>query len=190
MPTLLSDPSTGIYLVAAILAGVAGFVWLRARTRPTLIAFAVFALALALLALCDRLVDSPREAAVKSVRRIEAAANARDWDRAAAEVSEGFQFRGRTKPQFRAFLIDITRQYQVQFHFTAFDRDQVVYLPDGTVKMGFVGQVESPQLGGGRGATYIEAVYGRDPDGVWRARSAQAYDFIQRKTPQTIPGIN
>ena len=45
-------------------------------------------------------------------------------------------------------------------------------------------------VGGGRGATYIEAVYGRDPDGVWRARSAQAYDFIQRKTPQTITGFN
>ena len=46
----------------------------------------------------------------------------------------------------------------------------------------FAGLIEEGKLPDGRFPLYIEAVYGRDPDGAWRCRGAEAFDFIQRKT--------
>lgn len=186
MPTLLSDPSTTTYVLLGLAAAAAGFGWVRTRTRTSLRVFAALVGLVALVAGVDYFVESPREEAVRRVRLMEAAINARDWAALAGHLSEQFKFRTFTKAAFRDKVS--AAGADVRVHFTAFDRDQVEYQPGGAVKIGFAGQADSPRFPQ-RGAVYIEAMFAPDPDGVLRMQSVEAFNYIKRRDPESIPGL-
>lgn len=189
MPPLLSDPPLTLYVLLAGAALVAGFVWAKVRGRRALAGAGALGGLFLLVLAGDFLVESPREEAVRRTRAMADAANRRDWAGAFSHVSDQFQFKGYTKAAFRAKVEPLATGQTATIHFTAFGRDEVVYQPGGAVKIGFATQVDSPQIPGGRGAVYVEAVFGPDPDGGVRMRSFEVYDFIQRKTVFPVPGL-
>ena len=65
MPTFFSDPPSVLYLVMAAGAFVAGGVWFNRRTRPALVVFGAVLGLIALVFLLDRVLESPREEAVR-----------------------------------------------------------------------------------------------------------------------------
>lgn len=81
MPTWLSDPSDGFYLVLFVLVVIAVLVWARNRTRGDLIRVGIAVALLALLFVFDSQFESPREESVRRVGEIAAAINERNWDK-------------------------------------------------------------------------------------------------------------
>ena len=188
MPTLLSDPSVTLYVLLAVAAAGCGYAWFRLRTRRALTVFAGAAGLLVAVGGTDALVESGREEAVRKVRLMETAVNARDWPAAFTHVSDQFAFRGQSKPAFRDRVIAAVTGANARVHFTAFDRDQAEYRPGGAVKIGFAGQAESPVFAHA-GAVYIEAVFTPDPDGVLRLRALEVFEYIDRTQTQAVPGL-
>lgn len=189
MPTLLSDPSTFTYVFLGMAAAAAGFAWVRTRSRTGLRVFAALAGLVAVVALVDYLVESPREEAVRRVRAMGDAANRKDWPGVFENVSDQFKFRTYTKATFQMVVVRNSPQYNATLNFTGFERDLVEYRPDGTIKLGFIGQADSSVIPTGRGVVYIEAVFGRDPDGAMRLRELEVFEYINRKSSQFIQGL-
>ncbi len=179
MPTLLSDPSTLTYVLLGLIAAAAGFAWVRSRTRTSLRVFAALVGLVGVVALVDYLAESPREEAVRRVRAMGDAANRRDWPGVAGHMSEAFKYGDRTKATFRDAADRESKRWNATVSFGTFDRDQVVDLPDGGVRIGFVGKISSPQAAQSL-FTYVEATFGRDPDGQLRMRAVKFFDYIQR----------
>jgi len=189
MPTFLSDPTLGVYLVLLVVALGGVGVWLRNRTRrtATFVAVAV-GLLLALFAI-DRAFESPREESVRRVRAMAAAANARDWPAVGTHMAEKFEYGGRTKAKFLAEVAPQALRHQATANFTAFDRDDFEELPDGRVRIGFVGQFDTP--GNPRLVLYVEAVFAQEAGGAYRLQGFKVYDYITRVKggEQRMPGL-
>lgn len=189
MPDFLADPPFLLYALLGCAAAGAGFVWFRTRKKAAGVAALALLGVLALVAAADVLVETPLEEADRRLRLMNEAAARKDWTAAFEHVSEQFRFKGSDKKTFQDRVAKTVAAYNVTVRFKRIERDTVEYRPDGTFKVGFVVQADSPQAPDGRFLTYIEAVFGPDPDGAYRMRSAVAYDFIQRKTELPVPGL-
>ena len=88
MPTFLSDPPQTIYLLLLAAVIVAGLVWLNRRERRALYVFLGVLGVAALVVLVDRLLESPREEAVRRVHAMMDAADHRDPEAFASQLAE------------------------------------------------------------------------------------------------------
>ena len=189
MPTFLSDPTLGTYLVLLVVTLAAVGLWLRNRDRRTMAVAAVaVALLLALFGI-DRAVESPREEAVRKVREMAAAANARNWTAVGSHVGEKFDYTGMTKTRFLAFVTPLATQHNATVNFKDFDRDNFEELPGGRVRVGFVAQVTTP--GQQLVPFYVRAEFAKDADGAYRMATFKVYDYITREQggEQKLPGM-
>ena len=178
MPTFLSDPTLGVYLALLLVAIVGVGVWLRNRTRRTAI-FAAVAVGLMLTLFgIDRAFESPREEAVRRVGAMAAAANARNWQAVGTHMAEKFEYAGRTKAMFLAEIAPAALSRNATANFKSFDRDNFEELPDGRLRVGFVGQFSTPAHG--MLIVYIEAVFVKEADGAYRLQNFKVYDHITR----------
>jgi hypothetical protein len=190
MPTVLSDPSPTLYLVLVVACVVTGAVWFRTRKRNHLIVFAIAVALLALLFLCDRLFESPREEAERRVKEVVAAVNARDFERAMSHFSEGFEYHGLKKNNFMSSRLQNTLATQnVRVAVWDFTRGDVQQEGDDQVTIGFMSKGESNL---GQFAAYARTTFVRDPDGHFRMKSVKIYgDPLRRANDQeiAIPGL-
>jgi hypothetical protein len=186
MPTALSDPSPTFYLVLAVVAVITGAVWLRNRRRSSLINFGIAAAVLAALFLIDRLVESPREEAVRRIEDVSAAINDRDFDRMVGHFSDSFNYRGKDKAFLRtAPLRDIVPRENVRTRVWDFSRDQVEYPNPNEVIVGFMGRGEGNM---GAFGAYFRVTFVKESNGEWKIRTFDAYaDPLRRANEQPIP---
>jgi hypothetical protein len=138
MPTFLSDPTLGVYLVLLLFALAGVGVWVRHRTRPTAIFAAVAVVLLLTLFGIDRAFESPREECVRKVRTMATAANDRNWPSVRTHIAEKFDYTAMTKAKFLAFVTPLAVQHNATVNFKDFDRDYVEELPGDRVRIGFV----------------------------------------------------
>jgi hypothetical protein len=186
MPTWLSDPSDGFYLVLFVFVVVSVTLWLRNRTRRSLMWAAVAVAVLVLVFVCDRLFESPREEAVRRVRDISDAINARNWDKFQANLSDGFEFKGKKKDEFTNIVRNGVNAFNPR-RITAWE----FKVPEGARPGGenelvieFDGKAETdkPFL------AHFVATFVRDPDGKWRLKTFTPYEY-QRRSALDIPGL-
>ena len=117
------------------------------------------------------------------------AANARDWAAVGTHVAEKFEYAGRNKAKFLADIGPAALSFDATANFKDFDRDNFVELPDGRVRVGFVGQFSTPAHG--MLALYVEGVFVKQADGAYRLLTFTVYDYINRGPSgvQTLPGL-
>src|SRR5690242_5228720 len=137
MPSFLVDPPQSLYLILGVLLIVAGAVWFSKRTRSTLIAFLAAVAVLALVVVIDLLMESPRESAVRAVKEISAAINARDWDAFDAHVSKEFQYGNYKKADLRKGLAGVIGAYDARTAVWEFNRDKVEQKGDNQIAVVF-----------------------------------------------------
>jgi hypothetical protein len=190
MPTALSDPSPTLYLVLVVVTVVTGALWVRNRSRSSLVNFGIAAGVLALLFLIDWTFESPREQAVRRIEDVSAAINARDFDRMLTHFSETFNYNGRTKADLRtAPLRDIVTRENVRTSVWDFTRDQVEYPNPNEIVVGFMGRGEGnmPPF-----AAYFRVTFVSESNGDWKIKTFLAYQDPLRRAnqpPITVPGF-
>ena len=189
MPTFLSDPTLGVYLVLLLVALAGVGVWVRNRTRPTAIFAAVAVVLLLALFGIDRGFESPREECVRKVRAMATAANARNWPAVGSHIADKFDYHSRNKAKFLADVAPEALSRNATANFKDFDRDNFEELSDGRIRIGFVAQFATP--GNSTLVLYVEAVFIKEADGAYRLQGFKVYEYITRTKggEQTLPGL-
>jgi hypothetical protein len=187
MPTWLSDPSNGFYLVLFVLVVIAVMVWARNRTRGDLIRAGVAIALLVLLFVVDQLVDSPREGSARTLTQISDAINERKWDQFQDGLADNFEYKRLDK----AKLTEMVRGAV-----TAFDPRTSTWefkAPDDMKPAGpdeFLLQFEGKAESGGKPFwAHFVATFVKGSEGKWRLKTFTAYDYIQKRQPIELPGI-
>jgi hypothetical protein len=178
MPTWLSDPSNATYLVLVIFAVVAGVLWARNRDRRSLVVLLVAAALFGLVFLCDRLWESPREEAVRKVREISEAVNARDANKLLANVSDSFRYHNAKKADLRK-LTDLARQYNVSTAVWDFDRSRVETLSPTEIDIVFDAKADVRDVG--PFLRHFKTRFVKDPDGQWRVQTFTPYNIARQE---------
>ena len=189
MPQFLADPPLTVYLVLAAVAVVAGLVWLSRRTRRTFGVFlAVLTVAVA-VGLIDLLFESPREAAVRGVRELSKAINARDWDRFDSRVSKEFEYKGLKKADLRNKMAGVIGMFDARTAVWDFDRDKVTQIGDDQVSVVF--DAKGDPKSGAAYYTHLKATFVREADGEWRLKTIAVYSYVSKSEgpEEAIPGI-
>jgi ketosteroid isomerase-like protein len=189
VPDFLSDPLPTLYLFLAAITMVAGLVWLNRRTRRTMTAFWISCSLLSTLGLIDIVVESPREAAVRSVRELSQAANERNWDKFDARVSNDFEYRGLKKADLRVKLASVLQRFDARTAVWNFDREKVIQTGNNQVEVVFDAKGD-PKTGAAY-YTHLKAVFIREQDGQWRLKTLKVYPYVSKTNgpEETIPGI-
>ncbi len=190
MPTWLSDPTYGFYIIALILALVGVGLWYRSRDKGSVYRAAILVGALLLVFAIDRLVESPREESVRKVNEITAAVNEKNQQKFLDNISEDFEYKGIKKEKLRdAKLWSLIEQHGPKVS-SKTDREDVE-LPSKTnpnIVIGFTSRIE---VDGGDFPAYFRATFAKDPDGKWRLKTIARHDPIQKgkSSEESIPGI-
>jgi ketosteroid isomerase-like protein len=194
MPSFLSDPSTGLYLVLLAIVVITGAVAARHQDRPTLIRFAIaLAILLALYGI-DRAVESPREEAVRRVQAMAAAADAKNPDQFVEQMADTVEYRGGDKPVLlkkteirNSPFWDTLRQQSVRVTVWDFSRDDVKTSGDDTIEIGFHAKGEMRE---GMVPLYMRATFRKQPDGQWKLAAFGSYRFEKHEEVFAIPGLS
>lgn len=136
----------------------------------------------------DTLFESPREQAVRAVKLMGDAANRRDWNAVGSHVAETFRYESMTKAAFLDRAGKSASAFDATVNFTAFDREQAVPQPGGGVRIGFVGQITTPQSAG-RFVVYVEATFAPSPGGEQKMTGVTFFNYIERRTELRLPGV-
>jgi len=189
MPTFLSDPTLTLYVLLVLFAAFFGWLWSRKRDRRTRILATVAVALTVMLFACDFLIESPREQAVRKIRAMEASANSRDWVNTFKHVSEKFRYDSKTKAAFRSAVAPLAAQHNATVHFKDFDRDNVTYLPNDQIRLGFV--VRFSATGVELVPFYMEATFAQEADREYRMIGFTMYDYVKRREggEQKLPGL-
>ena len=194
MPTFLADPPPTLYLLLAVAVIASGAVWAAGRKKNALRAFLAFAALLGGQALCDWLTQSPRESGVAAVKRMAAAADAKNPDRFLADVADTFEYTGEGAPvtirrdklkesPFWALL----KQYNISVRTWDFTQEDTRRLDDNTVEFGFLAKGEAD---GKPYPLYLRATFGRQPDGSMQMTKLATFDPVKRTGERKgIPGF-
>ena len=186
MPTWLSDPSNGFYLVLFVLVVIAVMVWARNRTRSDLIRAGIAVALLVLLFVFDQLFESPREGSERTVTEIAAAINERNWDKFRGGLSDNFSYKKFDKASLTEKVTGAVAAFAPQAAAWDFKVPEDIR-PTGPGE--FVLQFEGKAESGGRPflahfvGTFVEE------GGRWRLKTFTAYDYIQKRQPIDVPGL-
>jgi hypothetical protein len=194
MPTFLSDPPQAVYLVLGALLVVTGAIAAQKQDRRAVIPFAVAFFLMLAVFLIDRLIDSPREEAVRRVMQMAMAADQKHPDafaeHLADEVSVGAEGHAKTltrdelkKHSFWGML----RQFNVHVAVWDFSRDDVKVIDDNTVEIGFMGKGEIP--GGQQIPVYCRARFAKQPDSSFKITTLRTFEPLDHTRPLPIPGL-
>ena len=179
MPTALSDPSSTLYFVLAVIVVITGAFWIKNRTRPTLIAFAGSAALLLGLFLIDRLIESPREEASRRVEAMAAAATAANPDAFLENISKSFNYKGADRERLRqSGAWGLIRQHQARVAVWGLGHDDYSRPNDNEVEVGFYAKAQTPS--NEALLRYVKATFVKDPDGAYRLKTFKFFS----------PGIN
>lgn len=187
MPTWLSDPSNGFYLVLFVLAVITVMLWARSRTRGDLIRVGIAIALLVAVFVFDRLFESPREGAAQTVSEISAAFNERNWDKFQDCLSDDFSY----KKLDRKTITDRARGAATAFdpqtsasEFKAPDDMQPNGPNEFLLQFDGLAHTQNSRL-----PAHFVGTFVKGQDGKWRLKTFTAYDFVQKRQPIDIPGV-
>jgi hypothetical protein len=192
MPTLFSDPPQGLYLV--LLAGVVvtGAIAARNQDRRSLIRLGIALSLLLLVFLVDKLIESPREEAVRKIQAMAAAATAADPNRFVEHVSERFEMKGgATREQLRnSGAWSLIRMHRARIAVWGFGEDSYKRISDSEIEVGFYTKATA-EGSGAMVMRYARAEFIKDPDGQYRLKSIKFYNPVENglNAEDPIPGF-
>lgn len=193
MPTFLSDPAPAFYLILIAFAVVIGAIAARHQDRPSLIRFAIALAVLLLVFAVDRGFESPREEALRRVKSMAQAADAKNPDQFVEHLAETVEFRGGDKPitvkkdEVRtAPFWEMLRQRNVRVVVWDFSQDDVKQVDAGTIEIGFSAKGEAE---GTPFPVYMKTTFKKQPDGQWKLVAFASFKFENHNEPLTIPNF-
>jgi ribosomal protein L18E len=195
VPTFLSDPSQGFYLILAAIVLVAGVVWFNRRDRKCLLILVGAVAALAAVIVIDLLFESPREESVRRVLSMVQTAENRDQAAFLSHIAERFTYQGDERPEIaitrdqlrQASFWDLLRIHDVHVAAWDFSRADVVEVDDKTIEIGFLAKGET---GGRQLPLYFRATFTRQSNGEMKLTKLESYDPIKRTNERkSIPGF-
>jgi hypothetical protein len=174
MPTLISDPTSTMYIVFGAMVVVLGALALRRQKKSDVITFVVAAVLLLALYLIDRAVESPREQVVRNLNEIQSASQAKNYDEAFKHISDSFQYKSLDKKALRE-KARMGEQYFPE-GISIFDakRSDFKEMVDGTLEQEFKVQPK----GHAEFQYYCVGVFKKDPDGEWRLITFRLYPLL------------
>jgi hypothetical protein len=191
VPTFLSDPTRGFYLVLIAFAVVAAVLVGVNRTRRRWLVFGSAAALLLAVYATDALVESPREEATRKVKAMADAATATDPNRFVEHVSPTFAATGgATREKLRLSPVwGLIRERQARVAVWGFGHDSFDRISTTEVEVGFYAKAEAD--GGGMVMRYCKTRFVQDPDGQYRMSTIKFYNPADRgiHVEDPIPGF-
>jgi len=189
MPAVLTDPPSTLWVLLILFALVSVGLWLRSRNRTAGIVALVAVLLPVLLFLCRFAGESPRQEAIRRVKALVAAIDARNPDAMLPHVADDFDYQGRKKKDIKTSpLWDLLKQYGARASAGGVGQDDE-QPDDNTVIIGFTGWAT---VDGKDYPMYVRAFFKKSPAGEWKVQTFKAYSDPVRKAngPETtIPGL-
>lgn len=190
---LISDPPQILYILLGGALVVTGAIAAQKQDRRAAIPFGIAALLLLLLFLIDRLVESPREEAVRRVHMMQLAADVKNPDALAEHVADKVMIaagdgEGKTvtREELKASSFwSMLKAQNVHVAVWGFSRDDVKEINDNTIEIGFMGKGEIP--GGQQIPVYLRATFTKQSDGSRKLTVLRTYDPIDHTKPFPIP---
>lgn len=180
MPTFLSDPPSSLYLAVGIVAVIALGLFVRYQDRKRLLWAAIPVALLVALFVCDSLVESPREEAVRKVRAISDAITAKNVDAFLAHISDRFDYKGKKKADLRnPGWLDIARREGITTVVWEFDRAGVRYPSPTEVEVVFDGRGQAQN--GPPMPYHFRTRFVKDPDGQFRLQTFKVFNIAKKE---------
>jgi energy-coupling factor transporter transmembrane protein EcfT len=183
MPTLLSDPPPVALVVFGVLVLVAGGLCARYRKRPLLAVFTLLTLLFLAWVTTALLVESPREEAIRRVNAMADAVTAKDWAKFSENVSESFDWSGKKKADLKGYF-DQAGQSNARAAAWNFDLTDPPVVTDTEVRLRFDAVAEGS---GKKVPFHFHTTFVKDPDGKFRMRGFESFDYIQKNQPAPFP---
>jgi hypothetical protein len=183
----ITDPSRTMYVLFLAAAGYCAWRWSQQKQRSDAILAGVFAGLFVLLFVCDTLMESGREQAVRRVREMSAAVGSRDAEALGAHVSESFRYRGSDKKALLA---------RAAYGFRIAEVTEVVVwgfgAPEpgpspGTMVIPFSAKVKGELLHPDP-LFDVKSTFVRDSDGQWRMQTFTLYRMGTTEVVD-VPGL-
>ncbi len=195
MPPFISDPPPFVYLALGAAVIVTGAIAAQRQDRKSAIPFfAALGVALAVF-LIDRLIDSPREQAVKHAQAMAAAADAHNPDEFVKHVADQLVYHGdgppktATRAELKASPFwGMLRQLNAHVAVWNFSRGDAKVIDDDTVEIGFMakgerrGSMDQVQL-------YVRTTFKRQADGTMKMTEFRTFDAMNHEKPFNIPNF-
>ena len=184
MPTFLSDPSDSLYiaLFVLMLAGVG--IWVRYRSRKTMIAAGVGIGLFVGLFLIDKLFESPREIVIRTAGEFQKDFNTGEWSAFEKHIAEDFDRKGKKKADIKTAYA-LAKIYNAKIALWSFNRDDVVVAGD-TITVGFDAKPEGPEAEAYH--RYVRGRFKKGPNGKWQLVSYTTYKALNRDAEEEIYG--
>jgi hypothetical protein len=185
MPTFLSDPTDSLYitLFVLMLAGIG--IWVRYRSRKTMIAAGIgVGLFLGLL-LIDAVFESPREMVVRKANAMEADFNSGDWNKFEKHIAENFEHKGKKKKEVKEGF-EFAKANKRTLAFWGFQRDDIQFLDGGTAVVGFDAKpsgADAELL-----HRYVKAKFVKGSNGQWQLVGFETYHPLNHNTQEDVYG--
>jgi hypothetical protein len=189
MPTLISDPTSTMYIVFGAMVVILGALALRRQKKSDVITFVVAAVLLIAMFLVDRLVETPREQVERKLKEIQSASQARNYDEAFKHVSESFHYRSLDKKALREKARLGEQYFPEGVSIFQVNRSDFKEMTDGTIEQEFAVQPKN----NGQFRYQCVGVFKKDPDGEWRLFTVRFYPVVGGSGGQreevTPPGL-
>jgi hypothetical protein len=174
MPTLLSDPTSTMYIAFGAIVVVLGALALRRQKKADVITFAAGAALLLVLYLIDITHESPREQVVRKLKEMESATHAKNYDEVFKHISESFKYKSLDKKGLRDKARLAEQYFPEGVSIWDHGRTNFKEMVDGTIEQEFAVQPKNnPQF-----RYQCVGVFKKEPDGEWRLITFRLYPVV------------
>ena len=185
MPTFLSDPSTALYAVLAVIIVILGIVAARRQKKADAISFGGAAIILLAIYLIDQAFESPRETAVRKIQEMGKATRDKKYDDVAKHISESFKYRSLDKKALREKAKQADGMGFGGISEYDLARSSFKPIDDNTIEQGFrIKHNGNPEV-----HFYVIGTFKKDADGEWRLSTFKLFDPVNLNDEKEIPGL-
>jgi hypothetical protein len=186
MPTFLSDPSTAFYTVLGALVIILGLVALRRQKRSDFVNLGIGVVALLVVFLIDRSVESPREEIERRIHEMGAASREGRTADLFQHVSDSFQRKSLDKKGLQELARKAEQMGLGGIEEWDVKRTDFKEGPDGTTcEQSFRAQLK----GHPESQRIVVATFKKDPDGQWRLSSFKTMNPVNAGEEMDVPGL-
>jgi hypothetical protein len=199
MPTFLSDPPQVVYLILGGLLVITGAIAAQRQDRRTMIPFLGSFLLMLAVFLTDRLVESPREEAVRRTHMLAMAADAKPpsipnpeafGEHLADKVTiytSATESKTLTRDELKKHpMWHLLRVAEAHVAVWSFSRDDARQIDENTIEIGFLGK---GTVGDKEIPVYLRATYAKQPDGSFKLSELRVFEPLDHSKPFAIPGF-
>ncbi len=196
MPIFLSEPPVilvALLGVLGLLAAGVGLVvrvtlaeqpWAKSLGRAILVVGVLLLLLAFAWFIAGFFIESPREEAVRRVGTMADAVTEKNWAKFSENVSESFDVKGMKKADLKQ-RFDQGGAYNLRAVAWDFAPTDPPRMTDTEVVIQFEGKATAAT--GEPLLRHFEATFVKDPDGKFRMRRYQAFDYVQKSQKEDVP---